>query len=392
MKKILYLITQSELGGAQRYILNLASGLKNQYDITVGLGEPGEKGEFTIALRQAGIKYFVLPHLQRAISPWSDFMALLEIKKLIKNIKPDIIHLNSSKISILGSLASIRVRRYTMRVFYTVHGWVFNEPLPAWLKVFYFWAEKFTARFKHKTICVSDFDLKIALARKIASAEKLITIHNGLQPINFLSRERARQTISQISNFPATQDLAKPDKFPISDIIIGTIANFYKTKGLEYLIQAGQLLQTSQPDVKIIIIGDGDERKNLEKLIKQLKLQDKIFLTGAIENAAQLLPAFNIYVSSSVKEGFPFSILEAMSTNLPIIATNVGGIPEMIKHEQNGLLIPASDSQALASAIIRLLNQPEFAKNLAAQAQKDVSQNFSLEKMVQETKAIYQNI
>ena len=152
-KKILYFITQSEYGGAQRYCFDLANNLKSDFEAAVALGEQGHSGKLTKLLAESKIKVFVVPHLKRNISPLNDVLALFKIIKLIKSFRPNIIHLNSSKISILGSIASLFISRPALRVVYTVHGWVFNEPLPLLLKWFYIFAEKTTAIFKHKIIC-----------------------------------------------------------------------------------------------------------------------------------------------------------------------------------------------------------------------------------------------
>jgi len=379
-KKILYLITQSELGGAQRYVFDLAKNLQNEFNITVAFGEQGEKGELVRQLQRANIKYYALPHLKRAICPLNDFLAFIEIIKLIKKIKPDIIHLNSSKISILGSIATKMCFMFhiTCYVIYTVHGWVFNEPLPKWKKFFYKYAEKFTASFKNKIICVSEFDRQIAIQQKIAPEKKLITIHNGIKPVDFLPKQEALQKL-----MPNTYNL-KPNTQ-----IIGTIGNFYKTKGFKYLIKATKLLIDKGLKIKIIIIGEGEERKNLEKLIKQNNLSNNFILTGKINNAAQLLPAFDIYVCSSVKEGLSYTIIEAMQAGLPIVATKVGGNPELIEDNKTGLLVEAKNPQMLAEKINRLTNNPKLSQELGEQAKIKAEEEFNLERMVKKTKEIY---
>jgi len=386
MKKILYLITQSDFGGAQAYVYNLATNINQEYDIVVAGGEQGYNGELYQKLNKKNIKYIYLKHLKRAINPWRDFLALLQIIKLIKSTKPDIIHLNSSKISILGSLAFAFIRGFAIcgirihsriRIIYTVHGWVFNEPERSGL--FYKYAEKFTACLKDKIICISDYDQQIALKEKIAPAKKLTTIHNGIKQINFLSKEQARQKLQQISNI----------QYPIPNIVIGTIANLYKTKGLKYLIQAIKLLITEYKlSIATIIIGDGPEQKKLEKLIKQNNLTKNIILAGNIKNAASLLKAFNIYICSSVKEGLSYTIIEAMQAGLPIIATDVGGNPELIINNETGLLVNSKNPQPMAENIIKLINNSTLAKKLGEQA-KNNSLNFGLEKMVKKTEAIY---
>ncbi len=386
MKKILYFVTQSESGGAQHYVFDLANYLKREYEIAVALGEQGDDGELVKALTEVGIKYYTIPHLKRAISPLDEMMALMEIIKLITKLKPDFIHLNSSKISILGSvagyLAGAQIGKQP-KIIYTVHGWVFNEPLPNWLKFFYRWLEKFTAVFKDKIICVSEYDRQIALKEKIASAKKLIMIHNGIEPIKFLSSELARQTLFKKVDIRQST---------IDNLVIGTISNFYKTKGLIYFIQAAEILITNHRlPATFIIIGEGEQRQMLEKLIDVYNLQNNFILTGRINRAAELLPAFDIFVCSSVKEGFPYSILEAMSAGLPIVTTNVGGIPEMIHDQNNGLLVEPAKPADLAEKIKQLINNHEFSLKLGRQARQDVTEQFSLEKMIETTKKVYLN-
>ncbi|MDP3042799.1 MAG: glycosyltransferase [bacterium] len=412
-KTILYLITQSELGGAQRYVFDLAINLKQEFNVAVAFGSPrfgeageqGEQGELADKLKQiVGTgqcpipTYYTLPHLKRAISPINDFLAFIEIIKLIKKIKPDIIHLNSSKVSILGSIAAktcslFRVPPAAHRavgqacsVIYTVHGWVFNEPLPKWQKLFYKYAEKFTAKFKDKIICVSEHDRQTALKEKIAPENKLITIHNGLPPINFLSRDEARQKLFfQINN----------SKFKIqnSKFIIGSIANLYKTKGLEYLIQAANIIKEKSLILNskflILIIGEGPERKNLKQLIKRYQLQNNIILAGRVGNAAELLPAFDIYACPSVKEGLSYTIMEAMQAGLPIIATNAGGNPELIEDKKTGLLTETKNPQMLAEKIMQLINNSDLSQPLGVNAKQKANNEFGLDKMIEKTREVY---
>ncbi|MDD4900791.1 MAG: glycosyltransferase family 4 protein [Patescibacteria group bacterium] len=401
MKKILYFITQSEFGGAQRYVFDLANNLRADYEVAVAMGEQGNSGKLAKILVEHNIKFFIIPHLKRNLSPLNDLLAFFDIIKLIKNYRPDIIHLNSSKISILGSLAAYIIRIFAIfafhsqyshsirniRIIYTVHGWVFNEPLPGWLKYFYLHAEKFTARFKDKIICVSEYDKQIALKHKIAPAYKLTTIHNGLAPTNFYSREEAKRLLfAKIEN----------RKSKIENFLIGSIGNLYKTKGYEYFVQAAYILiHERRTSATFIIIGQGAARKNLEDLIKKYHLENNFILTGQLDDAARLLPALDLYVCSSVKEGFPYSILEAMQAGLPIVTTNVGGIPEMVEDlsassgQATGLLAKPTEADNLAEKIKILLNNKTLAQKLGQRAKIKAITEFGLEKMVEATKRLY---
>jgi len=439
-KNILYLITRAELGGAQRYVLDLANNLQGEFNITVAFGKQDTNGELAEKLKIAGINNYNIPHLKRAISPIDDFLALVEIIKLIKKIKPNIIHLNSSKISILGSIASLiikfQVSSFKFQVVYTVHGWVFNEPLPRWLKLFYFWAEKITALFKNKIICVSEFDRQIALTKKIAAALKLITIHNGLAPIEFYSKEEARQRIHSVipasepessvqhheqvsglrvkpamtsnlligsSVIPASEPESSVQHHEqvsglrvkpamTSNLLIGSTGNLYKTKGFEHFIKASKIISEQKISATFIIIGEGEERKKLETLIRQNNLANDFILTGRINEAAKLLPAFDIYICSSVKEGLSYTIIEAMQAGLPIAATNVGGNGELIEDNITGLLAEAGNPESLAQKIIELIKNPALKNKLGQQAKLKAREEFCLEKMVEETKKAYSSL
>lgn len=374
--KILYLVTQSEFGGAQRYIFDLVTNLSaNNYQIEVAAG--GNE-ELFFQLKEKNIKTYQLKNLVREINPVKDLLAYFEIKKFLKEIKPDILHLNSSKAGVIGAVAGKHCN--IKKIIYTVHGFVFEEPLPIWKKLFYYWAEKFSAQYKDTLICVSEFDHQIGIQKKIAPEKKLITINNGISEINFLSKEMAKQKL-----FTSNQQLVTSNQ-----PLVGTIAHFYPTKGLIYLVQAAKIVIERLPETTFAIIGDGQQRKLLQTKIKKLHLAKNFLLLGAKNQAWQYLPAFDIYVCCSVKEGFPFSILEAMAAGLPIVSTKVGGISEMIQNEKTGLLVEPAKPQNLAEAIIKILKNKNLAEKIGYQAQIEVKQKFSLTKMITETEKIYQ--
>lgn len=371
MQKILYFITQSEFGGAQRYIFDLACNLKADFQIAVAFGQNRNNGKLAKILQKNNIEYFIMRHLKRNISPVSDILAIIEITKLIKRHKPDIVHLNSSKISILGSIAAFITGTNAV---YTAHGWVFNEPMPGWKKTFYILSEKFTAKFKNKIICVSEYDRQVAIKHKIAPTGKLTVIHNGVDPIEFYSKEKALQILnSQNFNF-----------------LIGSIGNLYETKGFEYFIQAaGILINRNKINAKFLIIGEGSARKNLENSIKKHNLENNFILAGRIDQAGKLLKAFDVFVCSSVKEGWPYSIMEAMNAGLPIISTDTGGIPEMMQDKKTGLFVKPADAEDLAEKIKTLLNNKNLTTELGANARVKAAAEFGLKKMIEETKKIY---
>ncbi len=367
---ILYLITQSELGGAQLYVYNLAKYLQSDFDIQVGSG--GQANDWLPRqLKNIGVKWLPIKHLKRPLSPLSDLKSYWEIKKLINKTKPDIIHLNSSKISILGSLAA----KKDSKIVYTAHGWVFNEPLPALLKNFYLAIEKITARRKDKIICVSEFDRQTALKANFNPA-KLTTITNGIDT-----------SLTVQSPPDKKQELLAKLKLPASSKLIGTIANLYPTKNITRLIQAAALLKASYPHLVFVIIGSGPEQDKLTRLINQYHLSRTVILMGHVKQADYYLPGFDLFVLPSLKEGLPYSLLEAMRVGLPIVASRVGGMPEILSsypasHYQ---LINPTQPDQIAQAIAALLEKPKLPPNQLAETFRQID----ITNQISKTKQIY---
>ncbi len=370
MKKILFLITQAEMGGAQKYVLELASALKKEGFKTAVASEKNDF--FEEKLLENDVKFYELKYIKRSINPISDFLAFFEIYKLIKSKKPDIVHLNSSKIGVLGSFAGKLAG--VKKVVFTAHGWVFNELLPFWKKAFYIFASQLAALFEDKIICVSSYDKYTSLKYKIKNEKDIVVINNGIdkEKIHFLSKQKAREKLN----------------LPQKKIIIGTVANLYENKGIKHLIEsAGELLK-QKDDIIFVVLGDGPEKENLKKQIKKLNIEKEFLLLGAKKDAFLYMKAFDIFVLPSQKEGFPYTLLEAGLAKLPVITTNVGGIPDLI-NETNAVSVMSRDPKQLKEAILNLLNKKDIQKIISENLYKDVSEKFTLKNMVQKTKEVY---
>jgi glycosyltransferase involved in cell wall biosynthesis len=375
-KTILYIITQAEWGGAQRYIFDLGGRFKDEYHVVVAVGEPTGKRDLLTRFNSEQIQTVQLRRLVRRISPIDDILAVCELAKLYKTVKPDIIHLNSSKAGVIGSLARLLVKGQMLTV-YTAHGWTYLEPLPFYQRWLYLLMEKISVHLRDATIVLSEKEKNIALQYGTAKKDSVYVIPNGidLNKIKLLSREEARK---------------KLDIKDIGYLTIGVIANLYKTKGLKHLIEAINILKNkySISNIKTIITGEGHERKNLETQVKKLNLENNIYLVGAKDNAYQYLKAFDLFVLPSVKEGFPYVILEAMAAGLPIVATKVGALPEIINEKENGPLVPPADPEALAQAINNLLADSELREKIK-QNNPETVKKYSLEKTIAQIKNIY---
>lgn len=368
--KILYVITKSNWGGAQQYVFDLATSLpKDQYEVAVACGGGGP---LISRMESANIRVIPIPFLSRDINPLKELLALFVLWKIFRTERPHIIHLNSSKVGGLGALAG-RIARVPLIIF-TAHGWPFAEdrhPVARGIIWFLSWC---TALFSHIIIVISKKDFWISQKFPYAAKDKFLFIPNGVNEtsIDFLSRSEARRAL-KIS-------------LPSSLVLIGSLTELTKNKGIRFLIAA---LRELPEKINLALIGDGEEKKHLMRLAEKLGVEDRIHFLGYRIDGARYLKAFNIFAFPSLKEGFPYAILEASLAELPIVATTVGGIPDIVTDEKTALLVPAKDSHALAEALKKLIASDEFRSRLARAAHQHVRESFSFEKMRDRTMEIY---
>lgn len=364
--KILYIITQADGGGAQKYVLDMAEHFGG------GIASGTEANQLFEDAKKRGIKTFPLHHLKRNISPLHDLAAIWEIKKLIKHEQPDIVHLNSSKAGFLGSIAG---KFAGVKVVFTAHGFFYFKNAAWYIKIPYTVLEWFASQFRDVIIAVSEEDRRQGIKHHLLPADKIVTIHNGIPDIGFLASEQARRVLGLL-----------PDK-----LILGNVAQLYNRKAIDILIKAAAILPDDvKSKIQVVVIGEGPERANLERQIVEYNLKNVFVLAGYRPQAVTLLKAFDVFVLSSRREGFPYVLLEALQAWLPIIATDVGGNKEAVA-EGAGMIVPSERPDLLARAIIGLINDPQKRLEFA-HAALERSQEFTLEKMFEATEKVYQNI
>jgi len=371
-KKILFIITKSNWGGAQKYVYHLATSLPENYRVSVAVGGDGALKE---KLRDKGIRVISLPWLGRDINPVMDLLVFKKLVALLKNEHPDVIHLNSSKIGGLGALAG-RIAKVP-KIIFTAHGWAFREDRPAAQKAAIKFLSWLTILFSHKVITVSKRDQDEALSMPF-SRDKIVLVNNGTEAPEFLQKEEARRRIMEKCAFSS---FAKKDPF-----WIGTIGELHKNKGQMFAIEA---LAALPAEAFFVIIGEGEERKTLEESIRKFGLRERVFLPGKIEDAASYLTAFDLFVFPSVKEGLPYAILEAGLAGLPVIASAVGGIPEMIQDMESGILVRPKSPDEIVKAFNYLLSHPEKMKAFGKKLHTRISRDFSFKQMAAKTMEVY---
>jgi len=375
-KKIIYVITKSFWGGAQRYVFDLATNLpKESFDVAAIAG--GEPTEGLIKnLQAAGIKTITLPYLGRDIAIKSDIKTFFFLLKIFKKEKPDIIHLNSSKIGAIGSLAGKLAG--VKKIIFTAHGWAFNEDRPWLAKKLIKFAVWFSLLLQDKIIAVSTAVIKDVSGFPFVS-KKFVLIHNGIE-----IKEQVYLSKNDSQNF-FKEKLPPLKNLPQKTIWIGTISELTKNKGLEYAIEAMAQMQVKKLPFVFIIIGEGELKESLQSLIFSLQLEEKIFFAGYIDEAKKYLRAFDIFTLTSITEAFPYALLEAGQAGLAIIASNIGGIPDIIKNRKNGILIKPKSQAEINTAIRELMADVDLREKFGRNLKKTIEENFSFQKMLNKT-------
>lgn len=381
------MITKSNWGGAQRYVYDLATNLpKDQYEVEVMAGGNGVLIE---KLVEAHIRAKGDLPIGRDINVLGDIRAFFKVISILREKKPDILHINSSKIGGIGALAG----RLTgiKKIVFVSHGWAFNENRNIISKIIIKFLHWLTIVLAHETISVSE-TLKHQMRNWPKVEGKIHVIHNGIKNEAIFSKVNARAELAKIS--PIFKDAIKniPEK---NLMIVGSVGELHHIKGYEYAIRAFhdliQNFKVLHPGKEIIytIISEGEHRVRVEAEIRKMKMENSVILLGRVPSAFHYFKAFDLFLMPSLSEGLPYVLLEAGLARLPVIATAVGGIPEIIDDMKSGILIQPKKPIEIRHAIEFYLTHKKVEKEYGTALFEKVTKEFSIEKMVQETIKVY---
>ena len=346
--RVLLLITLAETGGAQRYVASLVPALAQEFDVVVAAHGDGFLGE---ASRSAGVRYVPLRHLRRALDPLQDLLGVVELFRLFRRERPVVVHANSSKAGVLGRLAAVAAR-VPVRLF-TVHGWAFTAHTGIAAKT-YLWADRLMTPLTTMTVCVAESERRAGLRARTCRAGRTVVIHNGVE----LAKPRRR---------------SRPAGAPVMLVSVGRLR---PPKDFTTLVQAVAALDPAS--ARLRIAGDGPDRNALAAEVTRLGLDGSVELLGTRGDVDELLADADLFVLSSDSEGLPMSVLEAMAAGLPVVASAVGGVPELVRDGETGTLVPPRDSAALAAAIRRLVADAALRERLGEAGRLRAEREFSL--------------
>ena len=381
-KKVLFVITKSVWGGAQRYVYDLATSLpKESYAAVVALGGSGPLKE---KLQQAGIPTISIPSLERDINVFKELRSLWYLRDIFKKELPDVVHLNSSKVGGLGALVAHTVRftapSFRPKVVFTVHGWAFNESRKFFQKSAIYMLQWLTAALSDRVVVISRHDYRQAIQMPLIANEKFVLIPLGIpvHQLQFLAPKKAQTAMTKLFSIPRG-----------GTSLMGTVAELTQNKGLIHLIDSVAKLKDRFPDYRCLIIGGGEQKEFLQQYIASHDLLEHVTLAGFVPDAAQYLRGFDAFILPSLKEGLPYTILEAMHAGVPVIASSVGGIPDLVEHEKTGLLVPTKNAAELANAKEQLLASKETRTLFGKFGKKRVQEKFPFTTMLEKTLALY---
>lgn len=378
--KVLQIITLFSIGGATETVISIASGLKNKFlevDIITGPNVELEGDMYTEASR-LGLNVLTFSTLKREIHFFDDLITFFKLYIFIRRGGYTLIHTHSSKAGILGRWAAWLAG--VKNIVHTVHGWGFNESQNRMLKSAIIFTERITALITNKIVCVTILDIEKGIANKIGIRDQYCVIRSGID-------------IGKYSNLSITKIIAKNRlKIDESEYVIGSVTRFASQKApMDTILGFNQIIKKGFVNSRLIMVGDGPLLEESKTLAKKLELNNKIIFTGIRNDIPEILKAFDVFILSSLWEGLPRVILQAIASGVPVIATDIDGNSEIIVDGITGILVKPNDPHQISSKIIELIENLEESNKLVKNA-KQVLIEYDEVKMINDTFNLYNQI
>lgn len=369
-KRIRVLHVAEAAGGVERYLQTLFkySDKEQVENILVCSQNYDYKKMKSLADRVIVLK------MAHQINPSSDIKVEKALRRIIKQLKPDIVYAHSSKAGALARIADLGLKN---KVIYNPHGWAFNMQQSAKKKEMYKWVEKISAHFCDKIVCISDAEKESALREKICKPSKLQVIYNGVD------LEEIKNTV------PKTR---KELHIPEDAFVVGMVGRLSKQKAPDVFVKAAKLIKQKIPNAYFLMVGDGELRDQIEAMIHKFDLDSSFLITGWVDNPTAYMKVMDVGCLLSRWEGFGLVLPEYMACRVPIVATNVDAIPNIIINDQNGLLIDKDSFQKASCRVIEIYENILLRKRLVYGAYKKVMNQFSAHRLVKQTKTVYKGL
>jgi glycosyltransferase involved in cell wall biosynthesis len=347
------------------------------YEVEVACSNTG----FSNKIEQEGFKVYNIPFSRNPLS-YKNIIAVLKLYKIIKKNNYIMVHTHTPVSSFIGRIVA-KIAGIP-HVIYTVHGFHFHEFGNKLENSIYYHLEKFAGRFMDVLITINKDDYKVAIKNNMAPKGKVVYIQGVGVDMEKFDPKKYDSAIYE--------KYRKSLNIKIDDFVIISIGEFTKAKNFPHLIEAYMRVLNYKINAKLIIIGDGILFNNILKMIEENKLEGKVILTGRRNDIPELLYISNLFVFTSIREGLPKSIMEAMAMEKPIIAYNIRGIRDLVDNGVNGFLVKYGDINTFAEKILYLIKNPDIAKEMGKKGREKIEKEFSLKIILPQMKALYEEI
>jgi glycosyltransferase involved in cell wall biosynthesis len=376
-RRVCHLITRLELGGAQQNTLfSVAHHDRSRFEVSLWAGTGGILDGQARAIPDADVR--LLPFLRHPISPPSDAVAVVRLAAMLRARRIELLHTHSSKAGILGRLAATLAG--TPAVVHTVHGWSFNDTQPPALHRFYVALERLAARRTHALVFVAEADRDRAAALRIGDPARYHLFRSGIDRAQYVAPAGAREATRRALGYGP------------GDVVVGTLACLKAQKAPLDFVAAAATAARSDPRLRFFIAGDGELRDEVEREIAARALGDRFRLLGWRQDVAEVLSAMDLFALTSRFEGLPRAVLQAMAAGIPVVATAVGGTPEVVRDGVTGRLVPPGEPGAAASAIVALAADPGLRERCVAAARARLGDEFDIRGMVAGLDRLYASL
>jgi glycosyltransferase involved in cell wall biosynthesis len=368
-------VLEATVGGTRRHLVDIVAHLdpaRIQVSAACSTRRDPAFLDDLARMTAKGIQVHIIP-MRRAISPVGDLLALFRLFRLMRRGRFDVVHTHSSKAGFVGRLAARLAG--VRRIIHTPHTFPFEMDVSLSARFAYRQLERLAACFTDCIVCVCPSQR--ALAESLIDPARVVVIENGIgdpPPANAAEQERQRRHLG----------------IEAESLVIGVVGRFTRQKGHAHFIEAARDVATRYPGVRFLLVGDGELRQTLEQKIATAGLGDRFIVVGAREDVPELLPVFDLVVLPSLWEGLPYVLLEAMAAGKPVIASCVGGMPDVIQDGINGMLVPPRDSAVLAAAMLKLLVNKELRSKMGHSASEALRQRCRVERMIEQLTCVYE--
>jgi glycosyltransferase involved in cell wall biosynthesis len=376
--RVLHLITRLIIGGAQENTMYTAALLnKDRYDVRIVSGpQTGSEGSLIEEVISREIPLVILPELGREINPLKDFLAFFKLYRLFQNQSPTIVHTHSSKAGILGRLAA-KLAGVPL-VVHTVHGWSFHPYMQPWLSRVYILLEWITAKFSDQLIVVAEKDKEKGLQAGIGKPEQYSLVRSAVPLAEFnpalIHGEKIRQQLG----------------IPTGAPVLGNVGRFSPQKNPLDWMRVAALVGKALPTCRFLLVGDGPLRVEVVRLAETAGILDRCLFTGLRRDVPQMMAAMDVFLLTSLWEGLPRVIPQAMRMGLPVVANQVDGVLEAVVHGETGYLSPPGKIDEMAEFCVQLLRDGVLREKMGQSAQSRVMDTFDLEIMIERIENSYQ--